>query len=477
MSYEQQHEHETTDAPLTPTETCPLCGSRISREEFLKVQAKIRSEVQSQARLEIERISALKDRERDQAVASREADVRKQVSEKLALETREALRRQQEDIEQVHRRQLVEFGETRDLLETKISALEAKAEELRVREEAAKNKAAEKVATLTDERDQALEAARRLEADRDNARVAIEADILQRYDARLRELNGTIEQVRAEKLTTDSMLQTLREEHEQQMQNAQSAKVAEIQQLRETLEREQKLALYEKSEEQTRERERWQKKIAELERQVENKTPNDLGDATQFHVLDALRNAYPTDSIIAIAKGKPGADIRHEVRNKGTVCGKILLDAKNHKQWRNDFVAKLKEDQRTEQADYAILATMEFPSGKKELCIEEDVIVTSPARVVSVVDILRRTLLQMQKLRLTTVERENKTQRVYEFITSEKFRQQLGKVDEVAAKLGDLDVDEQKEHQRVWKKRGQLVVSLNDAHAKIESEIGAIIEE
>jgi hypothetical protein len=111
------------------------------------------------------------------------------------------------------------------------------------------------------------------------------------------------------------------------------------------------------------------------------------------------------------------------------------------------------------------------------LCVEEDVIVTGPAQIVSVVGIVRRWLVLMHGLRLTAVEREKKTQQVYEFITSEKFRQQLGRVEEVAAKLGELDVDEQQAHQRVWKKRGQLVVSLNDAHAKIEAEISAIIEE
>ena len=81
----------------------------------------------------------------------------------------------------------------------------------------------------------------------------------------------------------------------------------------------------------------------------------------------------------------------------------------------------------------------------------------------------------MHGLRLTAVEREKKTQSVYAFITSEKFRQEFGRVEEVAEKLGELDVDEQQAHQRVWKKRGQLVVSLNDAHAKMKAEIGTEI--
>ena len=78
--------------------------------------------------------------------------------------------------------------------------------------------------------------------------------------------------------------------------------------------------------------------------------------------------------------------------------------------------------------------------------------------------------LQMQALRLSSVEREGKTQMVYRFITSENFRQQLGKVDQIATKLGEVDVADVQAHQGVWKKRGQLIISLRDAHAEIDSE-------
>ncbi len=473
---EQTHQHDE-ESPALAVETCPLCGSKISRGEFLRVQERIRTEVQSQAQEEIARISALKDQELETAVAERDAVVREQFAEQAARETADALRKQRDNIEQLHMQEIATRDEKRERLEARISELQGHAVEAQQKEGKERKNAAEKLAALTEERDRALVAARTLEAGLAEARVAIEAKVLQKYEGRVRELQEAIELAKVERVSYEAALQASKEELEQQKKDAQEAKTAEVLQLRESLEKGQKLALYENEQEHTRERERWQKKFADLERQLQHKTSNDLGDATQFHVLDALRNAYPEDRITAIAKGKQGADIRHEVVHKGNTCGKILIDAKNHEGWRYAFVTKLKEDQRAEHADYAILATAEFPSGKKVLCVEEDVIVTGPAQIVSVVGIVRRWLVLMHGLRLTAVEREKKTQQVYEFITSEKFRQQLGRVEEVAAKLGELDVDEQQAHQRVWKKRGQLVVSLNDAHAKIEAEISAIIEE
>jgi hypothetical protein len=472
---EQAHAHDSGGTNLA-TDTCPLCGSKISRQEFLRVQ-KIRAEVEVKSRQEISRITALKDHEREAAVAAADASVRNELREGFAREISDALRTQRDEIEQSHQGQLLTNDAQRKSLEEKAAELEAEVVALSDRNKREAIETAEKLASVVRERDKALQNARALEAGQAQTRAKIEAEIRQAYETNTKALQEAADGARSQTASAEQALKELQEQLDRQAKAAQAAKIAEMQQQRETLERERKLELYEKDQEQARERDRWFKKIADLEKQVQNKSANELGDATQFHVLEALRNAFPDDRVTPIPKGKPGADIRHEVLVKGIACGKILVDAKNHKQWRNDFVTKLKEDQRAEHAEYAIVATTEFPSGKKILCIEEEIVVTTPAQIVGVIGILRRALLQMHTLRLTANEREKKTQKVYAFITSEPFRQQMGKVEEVATKLGDLDVEEQQAHQRVWKKRGQLVVSLNEAHAKIEGEIGAIIED
>ncbi|HEY6299486.1 MAG TPA: hypothetical protein VIW95_07570, partial [Candidatus Binatus sp.] len=118
MTNPQTHQHENdADDRGVAVDTCPLCGSKISRAEFLEVEAKIRIEVQRQASHEIEKITAQKDREREAAVLAKDAAVRKQLSDEAARNTAEALRKQRDDIEESHRRQLAERDEKREGLE------------------------------------------------------------------------------------------------------------------------------------------------------------------------------------------------------------------------------------------------------------------------------------------------------------------------------------------------------------------------
>jgi DNA repair exonuclease SbcCD ATPase subunit len=62
-----------------------------------------------------------------------------------------------------------------------------------------------------------------------------------------------------------------------------------------------------------REREYLQKQIFELNRKVQQKTANELGDGAELDLYEILRNAFPYDKISRIRKGEEGADILQEV--------------------------------------------------------------------------------------------------------------------------------------------------------------------
>ena len=142
-----------------------------------------------------------------------------------------------------------------------------------------------------------------------------------------------------------------------------------------------------------RERESLQSKMKEMERALLKKTSQDLGEVAEIDLFEALRHAFPDDRISRVPKGQNGADIHHEVIHKGQPCGKIVIDSKNTKGWQNAFVTKLRQDQMEAGADHAILSTTVFPRGQKELCIEDAVIVVSPARVTHIVALLRRSMI------------------------------------------------------------------------------------
>src|SRR5439155_13316887 len=104
-------------------------------------------------------------------------------------------------------------------------------------------------------------------------------------------------------------------------------------------------------------RESYQKKLNEMQRQLDNKTANELGDGAEIDLLELLRETFLDDRITRIKKGEPGADILHEVLYKGETCGRIITDSKSRQSWQTSYVKKLRQDQLDAEAEYAVLST------------------------------------------------------------------------------------------------------------------------
>ena len=228
--------------------------------------------------------------------------------------------------------------------------------------------------------------------------------------------------------------------------------------------------------EEARKHEAAQKTIDHLQRQLANRTSNDLGDDAEIDLFEMLRDVFSDDRITRIQKGERGADINHEVRYKGVVAGVILFDSKNRNAWQGAFASKLKEDQVAANADHAILCTTAFPAGKKELCVECGVIVARPGRVRDLVHILRIEIIKAHVAGLTNQKRADKREALYQFISSETYRQKTAEVTRLTDEILGVDVSEKEQHDRTWKKRGSLVRQLQRAEIAIDTEISAIIE-
>ncbi len=65
---------------------------------------------------------------------------------------------------------------------------------------------------------------------------------------------------------------------------------------------------------------------------------------------------------------------------------------------------------------------------------------------------------------------------LYELIASPAFNQKLKEVDRLGDELLELDVEEGRAHQNVWKRRGLLMKRLKNMTSELDTEISAIIE-
>lgn len=223
------------------------------------------------------------------------------------------------------------------------------------------------------------------------------------------------------------------------------------------------------------ERQKLQEKLALLQKQIENKTAQEIGEGPEADLFELLRGAFEGDRIRRVAKGLSGADVIHEVIRNGQVCGKIVYDSKSRNAWKNDFVTKLRADQLAERAEHAILSCNKLPQGAQQIHVQDGVIVANPQRVLALAQILRRHVIETHELRIGNEKRDEKTAELYAFITSDRCKQLLEQIALQAQRMLELEASEERAHRMTWEKRGKLIRSVQKVHNDLCFEIERVI--
>lgn len=432
----------------TTTDRCPTCGTAISKSKFL----------------EITKIAE---------------DERKRLAEERA-HMQEEFRSRKQQMESAAEEKIKAFVADRDRRETSI-----RREALAQAETRLKGEADKKVAAVAAERDLARSKIKEFELAKQRHQKELQQlrSDLDRREASIREEAATKAEVRL-KAEADKRVAALEAQRDQAKSRIKELELAkrehkeDLDQLRSSLETDRDGQLLKQQVQHNREREQLQRTIDALNRQVQRKTADELGDGAEVDVYEALRNAFPRDDISRVKKGQPGADIRHEVVHKGTACGTILLDTKNRQGWQNGYVTKLREDQIAAKAEHAVLATMVFPSGKKELYVDREtrVIVAHRARVVEIVGLIRTAMVRMHQLGLSLSEKAGKQELLYTYISSEEFRQYVIEAGRLTTDILELDTEEKRTHDKVWEKRGKMAARLRNVVRSVDAELSAILE-
>jgi hypothetical protein len=82
----------------------------------------------------------------------------------------------------------------------------------------------------------------------------------------------------------------------------------------------------------------------------------------------------------------------------------------------------------------------------------------------------------MHVLGLTIHERSGKKESLYEYITSDTYRQHATDSERLTNDLLGLDADEKDAHDKVWRKRGTMATRLKKVLGEVETELSAILE-
>lgn len=425
---------------IAMTDSCPTCGSSIGHARLAEIRERLKNE---QRRLR-DTVRAELAREHKEALDKREAELRSELTAEAKRERDTALDRQRKLLESERDSAKTELANVRGELDHARSKFEedlagANARAVKLEQERA---------DWSKRETERIEALVKAAAAEERASLARERDEAKAQQAQMK---------------TDAEVREA--DHQKELAHQ-----------REVLEKDKERVLAVKNSEAATEREALKFQVADLTRKLESKTASELGDGGEVDLYEELRAAFHDDRITRIQKGLPGADIRHQVVHNGEVCGTILYDSKNHKQWRASFAEKLKADQTEEGADYAVLSTLRFPQGTSHITTVSDVVVVGPRHVAHVAQLMRRSIISLHIQGLSLKDRAGKQQDLYKHITSSAFRQQMEELERLNDQIAEIDVEEESRHRRTWKARGTLVTRQKRALMDVMVGIDGIIE-
>jgi hypothetical protein len=247
--------------------------------------------------------------------------------------------------------------------------------------------------------------------------------------------------------------------------------------------------------EHTTEKTRLELALADALRKLQAKSPNHLGEPLEAALFDAVVEAYGSEAgvfpagpcrISRIPKGRNGPDLVIQWLDPSasagdgtteTVIGAVAIEAKNVSNWSSRFVPKLKSDARSLNAEWAILVTQTaYPKDStRGLCVVDGIVVCDSRYVVPVIELMRKQIVEMHRLKLTQKARNQKAAALLDFVGSSRCAELLRGFATVQDRLLDIEQKEQTAHTTTWKRRGDLIRSLQVAHQDLVAAFDAIL--
>lgn len=169
-----------------------------------------------------------------------------------------------------------------------------------------------------------------------------------------------------------------------------------------------------------------QKSLEDAKRRAEQGSQQMQGEVFEEEFENMLSQRYPNDQIVPVGKGIRGGDIIQEVWDRnGNMVGKIIWELKNTKTWSEGWVDKLKGDQRTVNAEEAVLITAILPPDMTTAGFRNNIWVTKRDFVLPLADTLRAKLIQLHYAKNSVVGKNEKMEILYTYLSGTEFKHRV----------------------------------------------------
>ena len=200
------------------------------------------------------------------------------------------------------------------------------------------------------------------------------------------------------------------------------------------------------------------KQLDEAQRKAQQGSMQLQGEVLELVLEEELKRLYPFDLIEEVPKGVKGADVIHAVRDElGNTCGRIVYESKRTKNFSQDWIEKLKVDQRALGAEIPVLITETMPRDLPKFGQVNGVWVCHFNDLKGVSFILREMLIRMNSIQTSQVNKGDKMELLYDYLTGPEFKSHLGAIVEGFDTMNEDLTREKRAMERLWKAREKQI--------------------
>lgn len=211
-----------------------------------------------------------------------------------------------------------------------------------------------------------------------------------------------------------------------------------------------------------------QKKLTEeMKRKQEQGSMQLQGEVQELGIEEWLSDNFPLDTITEIKKGERGADCLQVVHTRSRQnCGTIYYESKRTKDFKTNWLEKLRDDIREKSAHIGVLVTDVLPKGMERMGLVDGIWVCTYDEFKGLCVVLRESIIQLNSVVSAQENKGEKMVMLYDFLTSNEFRLQVEAIVEGFTQMqSDLNA-EKRSIMGHWKKREKQIqkVLLNTNH-------------
>lgn len=301
-------------------------------------------------------------------------------------------------------------------------------------------------------------------------RQKIQQEFLNNYQSKIQELHQKLEQKEQEtQALKDKELQLLRKEQElldreKSIQIELEKRLLKERRLLEEKARKQLEEVYGlKMRELQKQLDEQKALVDELKRKAEQGPIQLQGEVQELAIEEFLKASFPFDQIEEVPKGIRGADCIQTVYNRlQQPCGKIVYESKRTKNFSYEWIDKLKQDQVSCKADLAVLVTQAMPPDMHRFGIINGVYICSFDHLKNIVHILREMLIRIHSVKASQVNKADKMELLYQYLTSQEFVQTVQRIIENFSSMSQQLEREKRAMHRLWKEREKQIWAVQE---------------